>query len=144
VLMASTSAMREVMFDEELPRGQDWDVFIRLAQKYRVGYLNRPLVKYNEGSHSRISNEITNMPAKDLVKRLRILEKHKTFFGPRWFSRHMSRFLLYQVRRRRDKWQHVFFTIRTCGIAAVAWALSRRVLFRLTGSTYRTLNANGR
>lgn len=134
VLMASTSAMREVMFDEDLPRGQDWDVFIRLAQKYRVGYLNQPLVRYNEGDHARISNEITNMPATELVKRLRILEKHKAFFGPRWFKRHMSRFLLYQVRRRTNKGQHLLFTVRTCGIAAVTWALSRRIYLRLTGS----------
>jgi len=133
VLMAKTSAMREVMFDEDLPRGQDWDVFIRLAQRYRVGYLNLPLVRYNEGDHARISNEITNMPATELVKRLRILEKHKAFFGSRWFRRHMSRFLLYGVRRRNDKWQHLLFTIKTCGIAAVGWTLSQRIYLRLTG-----------
>lgn len=135
VLMASANVMKEEMFDEELPRGQDWDIFIRLAQKHTVGYLNRPLVRYNEGAHSRISNEIIDMPAEELVKRLRMLDKHKAFFGPRWFNRHMSRFLLYHVRHRRDKWQQLLFAVRICGIAAVAWALSRRILLRFTGIT---------
>jgi len=134
VLMAKAAAMKEVMFDEDLPRCQDWDVFIRLAQKHRLGYLNRPLVRYNEGDHARISNEILNLPAKELLKRLRFLEKHKSFFGPRLFRWHMSRFLLYGLRHRTDKWQHLLFTVRECGLMAVARALSRRVYQRLSGS----------
>jgi len=134
VLMAKAAAMKEIMFDEGLPRCQDWDVFIRLAQKYKVGYLNRPLVRYNEGDHARISNEILNMPSKEQIKRLRFLEKHKLFFGPRLFRRHMSGFLLYGLKHRTDKWQHLLFTVRECGLMAVARAISRRIYQRLSGS----------
>lgn len=134
VLMAKAAIMKEIMFDEDLPRCQDWDVFIRLSQKYKVGYLNRPLVRYNEGSHTRISNEILNLPARELKSRLQILEKHRSFFGPRLFRWHMSRFLLYGLKHRTDKWRHLLFTIRECGLMAVVRALSQRIYQRLSGS----------
>ena len=134
VLMAKAAAIKGVMFDEELPRCQDWDVFIRLAQEHKVGYLNRALVRYNEGNHARISNEISNMSASELMKRLPFLEKHKTFLGLRWYKRHKSRLLLYGLRFRTDKWHHLLFTVRECGLVAVAWALSRRIYQKATES----------
>lgn len=33
------------MFDEEMPRFQDWDLWIRMARKYRFSYINEPLAR---------------------------------------------------------------------------------------------------
>lgn len=125
-LLARACVFKNVSFDEELPRCQDWDLFIRIAQGHRVRYLNKPLVKYNEGRHARISNAIVDMSVSEIEKRARILLKHRDFFGPRWFRYHLSGFLLYGIRHRRRRWRHLGYAIKRCGIFAVARTLAHR------------------
>jgi len=125
-LLARAHVFNDIGFDEQLPRGQDWDVFIRIAQGYRVRYLNKPLVKYNEGEHARISNALIDIPASEIEKRAHILIKHREFFGPRWFNRHLCGFLLYGIRHRRERWRHLAYTVRKCGAVAVTRTLVER------------------
>jgi glycosyltransferase involved in cell wall biosynthesis len=125
-LMARSTILKDTLFDEKLPKYQDWDLFIRLAQKCVIGYLNKRLVRYNEGTHHRISNRILNMPARELESQLRMLEKHKEFFGDAWYRRHMSWGMLYGIKQRTDKLSQIMFTIRRYGIASVANMLINR------------------
>lgn len=134
VLMAKASVLKGAMFDETLPRCQDWDIFIRIAKKHRIGYINKPLVRYNEGEHGRISNVILNMPRADLEKRLIMLDKHREFFGSKWYRRHLAGFLLYGIKHRPDKFRHLAYTVRRCGVGAVVRALWRRFYQKLTGA----------
>ena len=133
VLMARKNVFENIMFDETLPRCQDWDIFIRIAKKYTIGYINKALVRYNEGEHGRISNAILNMPLADLEKRLAILEKHKDFFGPRWYRNHLAGFLLYGIKNRHDKFRHLVYSIKRCGFVPVLRALLHRAYQKLTG-----------
>lgn len=127
VLMARATMLKETLFDESLPKYQDWDLFIRLAHKCTIGYLNKSFVHYNEGTHDRISNRIQNMPASELEKQLRMVEKHREFFGPVWYRRHMSQAMLYGIKHRPDKSTHILYTIRRYGVIPVIGALSARV-----------------
>jgi glycosyltransferase involved in cell wall biosynthesis len=127
VLMARAAVIKDTMFDEGLPRYQDWDVFIRIGQQYRVGYLNRPYVRYNEGAHERISNKIVNMPASALENELRMVHKHRAFFGEKWFRWHVCRFMLYGIKYRKDKWTHLAYMVRNYGIVSVIKVLARRI-----------------
>ena len=134
VLMTRAAIIKDVLFDETLPCYQDWDVFIRVAERCTIGYLNKPLVRYNEGSYGRISNKILNMPGQELEKRFAMLRKHREFFGPRWFNRHLSRNLIYGIKHRQHKVRHLLYTAKKCGAGALAWALLRRTFPRLTES----------
>jgi len=127
VLMAKALVLKETMFDESLPRYQDWDLFIRIAQRFTIGYLNHPLVRYNEGAHERISNKIANMPAPLLEKQVRMLQKHRDFFGARWYRRHMCTALLYSIKHRQDKIAHLAYTVRRYGFINVVRVLSMRI-----------------
>lgn len=129
--MVRADIMKETLFDESLPRGQDWDVFIRLAKRHVIGYLNKPLVRYNEGEHARISNRIKNVPVEEIEKRSVVLEKHKAFFGRRWYGRHVAGWLLYGIKHRDNKLQYLAYTIRRCGIGAVSYALANRLQQKL-------------
>jgi glycosyltransferase involved in cell wall biosynthesis len=128
VLMARADVLKESMFDESLPRFQDWDLFIRIAQRHSIGYINKPLVRYNEGAHGRISNKILNMPARELEAQLRMLAKHKPFFGDKWYRRHMCRGLLYGIKHRPDKFRHIAYMVEHYGTLKVALALARRFM----------------
>ena len=128
VLMARAAIVRGALFDETLPCYQDWDVFIHIAQQCTVGYLDRPLLRYNEGEHGRISNKILNMPPEELERRLVMLRKHADFFGPRWYKRHLCRNLLYGIKFRRKRLRYLVTAARRCGVGAVSWAFLRRFL----------------
>jgi len=61
------------LFDEKLPRLQDWELWIRISKKYLFQYINEPLAIVYHQSESSISN---NMDA--LIKASEmIVEKHK-------------------------------------------------------------------
>lgn len=130
-LMAKAGVLREIMFDEELRKNQDWDLFIRIARKYSIGYLNKPFVRYNEGDHERITNLNRDRPIRDVEKQLVMLNKHKEFFGKKWFNRHMSRALVYGIRNRRDKVDALFYIVRKFGAFNVSRVIASRAGFSL-------------
>jgi glycosyltransferase involved in cell wall biosynthesis len=127
VLMAKANVVKETMFDESLPRYQDWDVFIRIGQKYRMGYVNKAFVRYNEGAHQRISNKIVNMRIPELEGELRMVHKHREFFGERAYRWHACRFMLYGIRYRPDRFSHALSVARKYGVGNVLKALFRRL-----------------
>jgi glycosyltransferase involved in cell wall biosynthesis len=127
ILMAHARVLKEIMFDETLPRYQDWDIFIRIGQKYKIGYINKALVKYYEGAHNRITNSILNMPVAELEKQLVMLDKHRKFFGSHFYRRHLARALLYGIKHRSNRTGHLIYSIRRCGLLAVTHALTRRL-----------------
>ena len=127
VLMANAPIIKELRFDEQLPIHQDWDLFIRLAQRCDIAYLNEPLLIYNEGLHDRITNKRANLTLEQLEPYMRMLEKHKSFFGRSWYNRHIASILLYGFfKHRPEKAKHLLYTVRRCGVLAVARVLVRR------------------
>ena len=142
ILMAKADVMRETLFDEDLPRYQDWDVFIRIGQKYRIGYLNKPFVRYNEGSHERISNKIISMPASALEKEIRMVHKHRAFFGEKWFRWHVCRFMLYGIKYRSDKRSHILYLVKNYGVISVIQFLAKRFWQKATSRRNRPMQAS--
>ena len=126
VLMARANVLKQTMFDESLPRCQDWDLFIRIAMKHKIAYLNKPLLISGAGSHLRITNSVVNVPISELEHQFRMIHKHKKLFGTTWFKRHMSGALLFGIKHRRDKFSLLAYTIRWYGLVNVIRALAIR------------------
>lgn len=64
------------VFDEEMPRCQDYEFVIRIIQKKKIGYINEPLVKVY-----RTDNSISNDEAKQKEANIRLLRKYEDFFN---------------------------------------------------------------
>jgi len=126
VLMAKANVLKQTMFDESLPRCQDWDLFIRIAMNYKIAYLNNPLLRSGAGPHLRITNSVLNIPITELEHHFRMIHKHKQLFGAAWYRRHMSGALLFGIKHRRDKYALLLYTIRKYGLVNVARALAIR------------------
>ena len=130
-LIARADVLRRVPFDETLPKCQDWDLCIRIVQKYSLACLPEALVRYNDGEHMRISNKLATLSAIDAESELKMLAKHKSFFGDKWYRRHMSKFLLYGISRRQDVMSHLLYVATRYGGHNVARVLLQRVCGRL-------------
>jgi len=127
VLMAKAAIIKDLRFDEQLPIHQDWDLFIRIAQRCDIAYRNEPLLIYNEGQHDRITNKRSNMTPEQMEPYMRMLEKHKSFFGRSWYNRHIAGILLYgYFKHRPEKAKYLLYTLRRCGILAVSRVFVRR------------------
>lgn len=137
-LFAKTLVLKNTMFDESLPRYQDWDLFIRIALKHKIVYLNKPLLRSNAGEHIRITNKSGKVPISDLEEHYQMLHKHESLFGPRLFKRHMSDALLFGIIHRRDKLALLAYTARHYGLGNVVRALVIRFRYKLRESISRT------
>lgn len=135
-LMARAKLLKEVLFDEALPNCQDWDILIRLAQRCTIGYLPRRLMRYNAGGHLRISNAAVraSLETKELDKRLRFFEKHRVFFGEKWYNRHVTSALLYGLRHQSNRLKRLLDAAKNYGLPPVFRALSRRIYQMVTGN----------
>ena len=142
VLLAKANVLKQTMFDESLPRYQDWDLFIRLAMKHKIAYLNKPLVRSNSGTHLRITNSIRNLTISELEQRFRMLHKHKHLFGTRLFRRHMCNGLLYGIGSRSDRFALLRYTVRRYGLTNVLRALAIRLVVKLRQSLVSRIMAN--
>ena len=127
-LMAKSSVMKNHPFDEDLFNGQDWDIFVRIASAYTLGYVDECLVIQNDGCHERISNEVVNMPINHLERRLNAIYKHKAFLGPHWVSYYVAKHLLSYIWYRENKFDHIIYTIRRCGWLSVMEVVIDRIV----------------
>lgn len=126
-LLAKASVLRDVMFDESLRQGEDWDAFIRIAQRYSIGWLAEPLLYYNEGGHDRMTNEARELSGRALEARTAMLRKHRAFFGERWFRYHLADALLSYIATRPNRLQSIRYARQRCGLVPVISVLAHKV-----------------
>lgn len=137
-LLARASVLKELRFDETLRHGEDWDAFIRIAQNYSIGWVDEPLLLYNDGTHARMTTETLELAGAGFAKRTAVLNKHRAFFGERWFRYHIAGTLLAYIGRRPHKIRCIAQAAKSCGIAPVARVLADKVRER-TWDRWRVL-----
>jgi len=143
-LMVRTPALRNVMFDESLRQGEDWDAFIRIAQGYSIRWVAEPLLIYNEGGHVRMTNEAKFLSGAELDKRTAILRKHREFFGAWWFKYHLADTFLGYIGSRQNKLKSIAYAVKQCGVLPVAANLLDKVLRRARLLVWSGISNNAR
>jgi GalNAc5-diNAcBac-PP-undecaprenol beta-1,3-glucosyltransferase len=136
-LLAKSSVLKELLFDESLRQGEDWDAFIRIAQRYQIGWVPEPLLLYNDGIHQRMTNDARVLSGIELEKRAAMLNKHREFFGERWFRFHLADLLLTYIGSRASKFESVRYAVKRCGIRSVAAVMVDKVQRRIRRALYR-------
>lgn len=138
-----SDVIRDVMFDESLSIGEDWDFYIRLTQKYRVGCLNEPLFIYHQvgqcAAPARMLSSAKQRSPEELG-RVAMLHKHRSFFGEHQFRHLLARALLAYIGWRRNPLPYIKYSIDQCGVGAVISALSGRVVWHFRRSGYLVVN----
>lgn len=132
-LMARITVFRDIGFDERLRQGEDWDAFIRIAEKYRIAYVQEPLIVYNDGSHERMTRDARNLTGIELDKRMAVLHKHRKFFGDEWFHYHLASAFLSYIGTRNNRWHCIQFALNRCGLKPVLSVMARKATACLAG-----------
>lgn len=72
-ILGKRECFLEEAFDEELPRLQEWELMIRLCKKYKIHFVNKPLVNVYLQDDS-----ISSKPEKAIVALKYIMKKHES------------------------------------------------------------------
>ena len=71
-ILGKSECFKENKFDDNIPRFQDWELMIRLSEKYKIHFINKPLVNVYVQDDS-----ITKKPEKAIEAIDMIMNKHK-------------------------------------------------------------------
>jgi GalNAc5-diNAcBac-PP-undecaprenol beta-1,3-glucosyltransferase len=126
-LLVKASVIKELLFDESLREGEDWDAFIRIALRFTIGFVEESLVLYNDGGHQRMTNEAKDQTAPELENNTAVLHKHRNLFGEKWFKYHLARKLTSHIQGRRNKLLCIGYAVRRCGIVPVVAVMADKI-----------------
>jgi len=76
------------LFDEEIFTPGDWDMWLRLAENYKAGYIDKPLVSYRVSSSYNL-NHIDQVQKEELMVLKKRFSRNKTI-GPQLQNRALS------------------------------------------------------
>ncbi len=125
-LLATRDVMQAESFDPAIPRGQDWDVFVRLARRRPIAYIDRPLYLRRSG-HDRITTAALRKAPAELLESAAVLYKHRDWLGEGAFRRRLARVLLSFIAQRKRKSRYVATALRHAGPKATFLELLKKL-----------------
>ncbi len=125
-LLAKRDVMQVEPFDPAIPRGQDWDVFVRLVQRQPIAYIDRPLYLRRSG-HDRITTAALQKTPAELLTSAAALTKHRDWLGEAAYRKRLARMLLSFIAQRRGKHRYVGAALRHAGLRATVAESMRKV-----------------
>lgn len=129
-LVASRDALLREPFDEDLPKAQDWDVFVRLAKHMPLAYVPEALFTKATDLGPSITSTSVHASIEDLDRRTIAFDKHQDWLGDRYYRQRLAETLLAYFPQRKDKVKILLHSVRRAGIQAVV----RYVLAKLSGT----------
>jgi glycosyltransferase involved in cell wall biosynthesis len=124
-LLCEKKILKDTMFDSNLHRAQDWDIYIRIAMKTNFAYINEPLYIYDDGDHARMSNKFSTISIEDYKLRLDMLKKHRKILTQKSYINHVAELILPSLKTRKDKAAILKFSIEEIGIVNTIKQLGR-------------------
>ncbi|GAA4890784.1 glycosyltransferase family A protein [Ferrimonas pelagia] len=126
-LLVRRTVMQELWFDEALPNAQDWDLYLRLALRQPLRYVREPLMVFNDGGHERITNRSRQQSHKQLLDRLKAVEKHRPLIGESNYRRRVAGTLMAYWSQRNDRARVLWLCIKYAGWRATAGYMVSRL-----------------
>jgi hypothetical protein len=126
-LIASRKSLENINFDETLPCGQDWDIFVRLIQEEKIYYIDKPLFKYRRDNHNGITLKARNISIEDYSPRLLAIKKHKSWLGNKNYRMKLSNQILAYAHFKSKPLDWVKFSIRETGYIATCAVIAGKL-----------------
>ncbi len=113
--------IEELLFDEQLPNGQDWDMFVRLLLgNYNFRNISKGLFLYRFQNADGIGAKLRTLEPEDIVHRLASAEKHREFLGDYWYKKRVCDQVLFSLKHKKNKLSWIFLAVRLTGFKVTA------------------------
>lgn len=114
-LIGKTDIIQELMFDESLPCGQDWDIYVRIAKHHKIGFVPKNLFQYRIGGHEGITSKGEMISVEGFGDRLASIRKHRAWLGEKHYKSRIAKQILLMLPRRTNKLSWVRYSAREAG-----------------------------
>ncbi|MCU7556110.1 glycosyltransferase family 2 protein [Alteromonas sp. ASW11-19] len=119
--MSGFSMKRELAlkerFDESLPNGQDWDMYVRLLQNgYNLVNIPKAVFYYRFQNMDGIGAKVAKMTPEQAIVRLRSADKHREFLGDEFYRRRVAAQLLVYLPLKRQKYKWLMASVQRAGL----------------------------
>ncbi|MDO6475572.1 glycosyltransferase family 2 protein [Alteromonas sp. 1_MG-2023] len=120
--MSGFSVKRDIAlkerFDETLPNGQDWDMYVRLLELgYLLWNIPKPIFLYRFMNMDGIGAKVAKMTPDEAVVRLRSADKHRQFLGDGNYRKRVAAQLLVYLPLKKDKLKWVMKSVHIAGLS---------------------------
>ncbi|WP_241523917.1 glycosyltransferase family 2 protein [Oceaniglobus indicus] len=122
-LIATRAVMLAEPFDPDILRGEDWDVYVRIARRGTLAHIERPLY-FRRTGHARITTEAIRQSPEELLQAAAVAHKHRAWLGERAFRRRIANTLLMFIARRQGRLRYVMASLRHAGLRATVSELA--------------------
>ena len=119
-LLARREALLAEPFDEDLPKAQDWDEYVRLARRRPLAYAAADLFDKGDDGGPSITSASAAADVAALDRRAAAFDKHRDWLGERRYRERLAETLLAYIGRRRNKAETLAHALRRAGPVAVA------------------------
>ncbi len=120
--------MEEIAFDENLPNSNDWDVFVRFAQRRPIAFVQEPLYLRRIGAHASITTNAKLIELEEIEARTRAADKHREWLGEKYYRRRMARIFLSYIGVKQNRFGLLLYSLYHAGMAATMWLLWQKIL----------------
>ena len=124
-LLATREVLNAERFDPAIPRGQDWDLFVRLVQRRPLAFVGRQLYLRRTG-HDRITTAAARQTPAELLATGAAIYKHRAWLGEPAFRRRLAKVLLTFIAQRPAKVRFIAAAIRHAGLRATGLELLKK------------------
>jgi glycosyltransferase involved in cell wall biosynthesis len=124
-LVARREALLAEPFDATIARGEDWDIYVRLAQRRSLAYVPEALFLYRSGDHDSMTRPLKHESPAQRLERGIVFDKHRRWLGERHYRDLLATYLLRSLSRRQAKHRHVLHAVRHAGLRATLQYLAR-------------------
>jgi glycosyltransferase involved in cell wall biosynthesis len=125
-------------FDESIPLGEDWDIYIRLMSFGDIYFNSSILFLYRKG-HDSITSSAKKLRIDNIEPYTRSSYKHREWLGEKNFRRRLAYQLLGCITVKEEKLSWIMMSIKLAGLKATIFVLYKRVIAKLYGEKYFTV-----
>jgi glycosyltransferase involved in cell wall biosynthesis len=124
-LLATRDVLNVERFDPDIPRSQDWDLYVRLVQRGPLAFVSKPLYLRRTSSDGITMATMRQTPAELLATAI-ALDKHRAWLGEAAYRRRLARTILTFVSKRRRKLLFIYEALKHAGLKATVAEMARK------------------
>ncbi len=126
-LVMKTNYARTHQFDEEVPSGEDWELFARLSQGGGFFFDDTPTFLYRTGGHVSKTNAKKSLRITQVEKRFVAAKKQRRWLGEDKYKQRIAKQILGDLGTKKHVWSWISYSF-----VQVGFSTTLRVLCQIT------------
>lgn len=121
-------------FDEEVPSGEDWELFARLSQRGKFYFNSDPLYLYRIGNHASKTSQKRKLTIEQVEARFAAANKQRSWLGEVHYKTRIANQILGDLGSKQQAWKWINFSLKRAGFVVTTTVMTKLLLAKLSHS----------